>query len=241
MASIYIILGAAGSGRREILADLIANGLDASAPVRVYHTGEFDDSTFPAPVETQHWGISEGTLSVDTPETAPETVFFVADGRANPVDQMEIFAALIPRLGWKVARVLTVVHCSLLDQHPELGDWFKACIHFSDAALLARREGVSNAWLKRFTDAHKEACNPCALELVKKGTVENPARILLPEARRLSMVFDDTDPLDEMEFDEENLPDEPFDLKSKPDPYFERIPNGARRIQIPDIARFIAP
>jgi hypothetical protein len=41
-----------------------------------------------------------------------------------------------------------------------------------------------------------------------------------------------------MEFDEDNLPDEPFDLVVKPDPYFERLPSGVRRLQIPDIREF---
>jgi hypothetical protein len=173
-----------------------------------------------------------------SPETAPETVFIVTDGRNNPVDQMEILAALIRRLGWQVARVFTVVHCALLESNPTLAEWFKACIHFSDVALLNRRENVPNAWMKKFTDEYKEACNPCTFEIVKKGRVENPARILLPEPRRLSMIFDDTDPLDDMEFDEDNLPDEPFDLTAKPDPYFERNLSGARLIQLPDIGRF---
>jgi hypothetical protein len=153
---------------------------------------------------------------------------------------MEVLVALLAHLDWTVARVLTVVHCSLLEKHPELGEWFKACIHFSDVALLARRENVPNIWMKKFTDAHREACNPCLLELVKKGRVENAERVLIPEARRLSMVFDDTDPLDDMEFDEENLPDKPFDLVSKPDPYFERLPSGVRRMLMPDIREFLA-
>lgn len=258
MTSTYILLGTVGSGRREILADLIANGLmsvtssadtsSASVPtsssVRVYLPGEFDATARAAfatgsGVEVLAWGIANGNLSLDTPETAPETVFIVADGTQNPVDQMEVLTALLSRLGWTVARVLTVVHCALLERQPALAEWFKACIHFSDVALLARRENVPNAWMKKFIDGHTEACNPCLLELVKKGHATNAIRVLIPEARRLSMIFDDTDPLDDMEFDEDNLPEEPFDLVSKPDPYFERQLSGVRRIQLPDILEFL--
>jgi hypothetical protein len=250
MSSTYILLGTVGSGRREILADLIANGLSSTAiengkSTRVYLPGEFDATARAAfaaasGAETLAWGIADGNLMLETPETAPETVFIVADGTQSPVDQMEVFAALLPGLGWTVARVLTVVHCALLEKHPALAEWFKACIHFSDVALLARRENVPNIWMKKFTDAHTDACNPCLLELVKKGHAANAIRVLVPEARRLSMIFDDTDPLDDMEFDEEHLPEEPFDLVSKPDPYFERLLSGIRRIQLPDIREFLS-
>ena len=245
MTSVYIILGATGSGRREMLAGLVeaaAEGASARG-VRVYHAQEeafpAGENLLPPGVETRVWGVGGGHVFLDEPETAPEVVFMLGEGRASPVDQMEVLGALLPRLGWQVARVLTVVHCALLARHPELGAWFKACLHFSDVALLAQREGVPEAWMRAFAKAHKEACNPCALELVKRGRVENAARVLFPEARRLSMIFDDLDALDEMEFDEENLPDEPFDLKRAPDPYFERTTSGVRCLQLPDINAFL--
>jgi hypothetical protein len=244
MTSVYIILGAAGSGRREVLAGLVAEGVDGGARgVRVYHArGEvfpLGEAALPPGVEARVWGVDGERVFLDEPESAPEVVFVLGDGRANPVDQMEVLGALLPRLGWQVARVLTVVHCALLAGRPELGVWFKACLHFSDVALLARREGVSEAWMRAFARAHREACNPCALELVRRGRVENAARVLFPEARRLSMIFDDLDAVDEMEFDEENLPDEPFDLKRAVDPYFERTASGVRRLQLPDINAFL--
>ena len=39
-----------------------------------------------------------------------------------------------------------------------------------------------------------------------------------------------------MEFDEDNLPDEPFDLVRLVDKYFERDELGRRRIVTPEIA-----
>ena len=38
--------------------------------------------------------------------------------------------------------------------------------------------------------------------------------------------------------DDENIPDEPFDLTRKPDPYMERLANGARIKTIPDISEY---
>ena len=242
MTSAYIILGLTGSGRREILADLVINGLEGDA--RVYLTAEFDGTNEPPMpplpgVDYRCWGVAGGMVSLESPETAPETVFLLTNGRENPVDQMEILAALLPRVGWEVARVLTVVNCALLERHAALYEWYKACIHFSDVALLTCREKVKANWLRKFANAHREAHNPCLLESVTSGRLENAPRVLVHEARRLSMIFDDTDPLDDMEFDENNLPDEPFDLVGKPDPYLERAPNGTRRIQLPDISYYL--
>ncbi len=242
MTTAYIMLGAAESGRRKILADL-ADSIGEPESIRIYTPSrippaDWADLLSPE-TEVLPWGITDGTLSVAEPETAPETVFILTDGRANPVDQMEILAALLRNLGWEVARVLTVVHCRLLADHPALADWFKACIHFSDVALLGQRDSVPNSWIRDFLNGYKEACYPCLFELVKQGRVDNPARVLLPEPRRLSMIFDETDALDDMEFDEDNLPDEPFDLVAKPDPYFERTASGSRRILLPEISQFL--
>lgn len=243
MTSAYIMLGATGSGRRKIISDL-ADSLGSSETIRIYTPSNVPPEDWDTPAfsgaEILPWGIIDGNLSIANPETAPETVFILTDGHASPVDQMEILAALLRHLGWEVARVLTVVHCQLLAAHPELADWFKACIHFSDVALLSERDSVSNAWMRDFLNGYKEACVPCLFEMVKQGRVENPARVLLPEPRRLSMIFDETDALDDMEFDEDNLPDEPFDLVARPDPYFERTPAGTRCIKLPEITQYLS-
>ena len=55
---VYMILGAAGSGRRTVLLDLIADGLSAEAsPEVLLHEGESPDPAdekLPA-VESWHW------------------------------------------------------------------------------------------------------------------------------------------------------------------------------------------
>jgi hypothetical protein len=60
------------------------------------------------------------------------------------------------------------------------------------------------------------------------------------EPRRASLALDDLDAVDEMEFDEDNLPDEPFDLVRKADPYFARDASGRREILVPDIGPALA-
>jgi hypothetical protein len=64
----------------------------------------------------------------------------------------------------------------------------------------------------------------------------NPAEVIEGEPLRMSHIFDEIDAVDEMEFDEDNLPDEPFDLVRQPDKYFARDDYGRRLISVPDIA-----
>ena len=116
---------------------------------------------------------------------------------------------------------------------PESAEWLAACIHFSDVALLTNRADVSNAWVKAFIDGYKKDCFPCLFELVKKNRVDNPARVLDSTPRRMTMIFDEQDPIYDIEFDEENLPEEPFDLVAPPDPYLETTEAGDRKIVIP--------
>ena len=52
------------------------------------------------------------------------------------------------------------------------------------------------------------------------------------------MLFDDYDLIDDLEFDEENLPEEPFSLERKPDPYLEKLQNGNRKNPIPDVSEY---
>ena len=87
---------------------------------------------------------------------------------------------------------------------PKALAWFEACIHFSDIVLLNRREGVDNRWLRDFEAKYKKACNPARFLLLKRGRVANPPDVLDPQARRLSLYFDELIPIDEDEFDDMN-------------------------------------
>ena len=56
---------------------------------------------------------------------------------------------------------------------------------------------------------------------------------------RRTHIFDEIDAVDEMEFDEDNLPSEPFDLVRQPDKYFARDELGRRKILVPDITEVL--
>ena len=43
-----------------------------------------------------------------------------------------------------------------------------------------------------------------------------------------------------LDLDEENLPEEPFSLERKPDPYMLRLNNGMRAKPLPDVSEYAA-
>lgn len=263
-AHAYIILGASGSGRRAVLADLIENGLDDSArPVLLTAAGEPAAAeevakrlTGIATLIQGTWSAAEKGVSVgELPEGATH-VFMLVDGRMNPVDQIEAIHAWLPSAGLEMARIITVVNCQLASAHPELLRWYDACVHFSDVVLLNRREGVPNKWISDFTARYRKQHFPCLIEPVKKGELDNPALVLEPQARRMSMLFDadeawavpgDTAVVveDEDEDDEDGgartgADDDDADLIDAADPYIERLAGSGRRAkEIPDIAKFL--
>jgi hypothetical protein len=204
-------------------------------------TDEFDEKS-PA-VTRWNW---TGEFIVGALPTEATQVFFVTDGRASPVDQIEVFKAWIEAQGGELARVICVVNCQLAEKNPPLLLWYDACVHFSDVVLLNHREGVANKWLSDFQAHFKGQFLPCLFEMVKAGRVKNPAVVLDPQARRMSHVFDEevdwvfTDAEgDEIDEDEETEGDEEVEAKPEEDPYFARL-NGGRRVkEVPDVRKYL--
>jgi hypothetical protein len=243
---VYLILGPAGAGRREVVADLIASGLDegdrAAVLVPDREAADAVEARLPG---LGRWTGNGETIAATLPPEATH-VFFITDGRANPINQLEALKAWIEAQGGELARILCVVDCRLAERHPTLRAWFDACVHFADVVLLNRREGVANKWLSDFQAHFKSQFMPCLFEMVKAGRVKNARVVLDPQARRMSHVFDeDQDWIftnaegDEIEEDEETEGDEEVEAKPEEDPYFMRL-NGGRRVkEIPDIAKFL--
>jgi len=245
---VYLILGAAGSGRRDVIADLCEGGFDAADALAVMlPAGEAEDPADAKLPAVSRWTWSDGFILGTLPE-GKDIVFFVTDGARNPVDQIEVFKAWVEAQGGELARVICVVNAQLAEKHPPLLAWFEACIHFSDAVLFNRREGVANKWMSDFLEHFKKQYYPCVFEVVKAGHVKNPALVLEPQARRMSHVFDEEVDLvftnsegEEIDEDEDTGEegDEEIEAKPEEDPYFERR-NGGRRVrELPDIAKFL--
>lgn len=243
---VYVILGAAGSGRREVLADLIEGGLAQGdrAAVLLAATeapGEFD-AKLPG---LARWAWTGENIDGTLPEGVTH-VFLVTDGRTNPVDQLEVLPPWLEAQGAELGRIICVVNCALAEKHPPLLAWYEACVHFSDVVLLTRREGVANKWLSEFRAHFDGQFYPCLFELVKGGRVKNPALVLDPLARRMTHAFDaeqdwvftDADG-EELEEDEDSAGDEEVEVTAEVEPYFVRDAALRREKKIPDIAKFL--
>lgn len=242
MAEVYFILGAEGAGRREVVRDLIEGGFAEDEQVAIaLHTSEpatpvNDELTSRDATQLMTY---EDLRQIQTPADA-EAIFIVASGRGNPLDFIEAFGEWLEISGQSLARIITVVHCQLLHAQPKLELWHRACIHFSDVVLLNRREDVPNKWFSDFKKPYESDHYPCLFELVKKGHVKNPALILEPQPRRLSLAFDDDlDAIDLLEIDEDDLPEETIDLTRPTDPWLVRLPSGQWEKHLPDITKFL--
>jgi len=258
---VYLVLGTPGSGRRAVIADLINFGLDPNTDkAHVFLPGaEPTDAGAPpfASVSTWDWKPTTATVSADSTALPAGTthVFFVLDGTQNPVDQIEALKPWFSEQALEVGRVFTVVDCQLAEKHPVLATWFAACIHFSDVALLSRRESVANKWMSAFRRSFEDQCMPCLFEFVKDGRVKNPALLLDPVPRRLSQYFDASEwdglDLSDIEIGESDdddgdnprpLAKTELDPDDQPpvDPYLARQNNGRRLIELPDIRTYLA-
>jgi len=240
---IYLVLGAPGSGRREVLADLIEDGLEPAGQASVL----LADMESPNPFDERfpnltRWTWQDGQIAAPLPAVPP--VFFVADGRRNPVDQVEAFKLWLDEQGGILGRILCVMNVRLAEKHPPLMRWFEACAHFADVVLINRRDGVENEWLSSFLTRFRKQFPPTLLEVLKDGRVANPALILDPQARRMTHLFDfDDDPGCEIE----DGPDDGEEARSgevpnefsREDPYLVRRGGGRRLKELPDIGIYL--
>ena len=257
---VYLILGAAGSGRREVLADLIAGGLAETDRPATFLSDAEQASEHDAKLgQVVRWRwLPERQIEAPALPEGAGPVFFVTDGRANPVDQIEAFHGWLGAVGGELGRVLCVVHCRLAEKHSALLAWYDACVHFSDVALLHQRDGVANKWMGDFQKRYQAQFLPCLFEMVKHGGVKNPLMVLEPQARRMAHLFDEaesTEPVEHYELspgtvfidetgedtDIEALvnPTEEPEEPEEPDPYLARKQGGRRVKEIPDLRKYL--
>lgn len=228
----YLVLGTPSCGRRAAICDLISRGLyEKTSPALLMSNSE-EPSDFDAKLEKLAKVFRYGDLSVDEiPDLgACDVVFCMADSRADMISQIEKFKEICDRGVFRLVRILGFVDCSLYSlAFDECADFYDAMSHFSDCMILSNRSGVSGKDIKKIQKRYLDMCRPHIFQNeMKDGKLENPSAILIDEARRISMAFDDYDPIDELELDEDTLPQEPFTIEKKTDIYFEKTESGAR-------------
>lgn len=244
---VYLILGAAGAGCQEIVADVIDGGMDKDAAPVVF-VAESETETSPDGLEPETWKWNDvGEIDATWPAGVP-VGFFVSDGRGNPVDQVEAFKPWMASQGVELARVICVIHCNLIAAQAPLMVWYDACIHFSDIALLNRRENVENKWLSDYQSRFAKRHIPCLVEMMKKGRVKNPGLVLDQQARRLSHWFDEPESddwktlvaaMEDVIIEDEAADDPDEEASEEEDEYLARHPGGDRKKVIPKISEYL--
>lgn len=236
---LYLILGSAGSKRRLVLADLVGEGLMPNDRAAVLLSdGERADEAGDAAlaktgVPVERWTWTKPEMSFEVPEGVTH-LFLVADGRVNPVDQIEALREVLQmRTDVRLARVLFVADAQLLHAKPELEPWYDACAHYADVVLLTRVEGLDQKWVNGFERRYRDQYYPFLYEIVRRDALKNPAVLLVPEARRVAKVFDEDIALAD-ETDEEIEA-----AMAENDKYFARTRGGTRVEHIPNIATYL--
>lgn len=244
----YLVLGTPQSGRRPLVGGVVKNAMGEGDFCAVFVSGREAPSSADAGLENCE---NAEFVRYDSPDDALEklssldesrvtNVFFVADSHANLADQIEDFSRIVkesPRI--RLARIWGVLDCAMLARFPkECEAYADAVSHFADCLLLSNRTG--NAANKAANDVvvrYRKMCRPHLVEMLDKHfCADNPMEILVEEARRITMVFDEFSPEDDLDFDD--IPDEPFSLERKPDPYLEAYANGIRKKPVPDVLRY---
>ena len=244
---VYFVLGTPGSGRREIIRDLVENGLAEGerALVLVPHTdapnaAEATLATL-THAEIRRWSWQPPELpSVALSNAA--VVFFLSDATADPITQLEALKPWLEQHGAQLARVFCVVDCQLAEKQSALRPWFEACIHFADVVFLARRAGVDNKWMSDFIGHFKKESFPCHFIQLKKGDLPNPALVLDPTPRRITQYFDEGESyagvaITKEDGEEAEEGDDEFVIPE--DPYFVRNTADRREKELPDISHYL--
>jgi len=248
MIDSYVLLGSQNSGRRGVIANCIEMALSESNIAILISESEIESesekniSKFPnAKIlkykDTQD--AKEKFLSLSADDI--EFVFYVADSNQNVIDELEFLKNLNESNIIRIVRIWALVDCKLfLDNFEKMSPYYDALSHFCDCMLLSNRADLKGSQIEEILKRYKKLCHPHLIVYVKKDfKCDNPAILLVDEARRITMAFDAYDPVDELDLDEDNLPEEPFDLSKKEDPYFVRFENGMRSKTVPLINTFL--
>lgn len=245
----YFILGTSGSGRRGVAYDVIENALGDDDFCCVFVSEREAASDFDAKIDAAKCGgivrysdFSDAAEKVAMLDEKITSVIFIADSSQNIADSVEDFKAIVGGGKIRLARIWSVIDCAMLVKFPnECRVYADAISHFADCLLLSRRSGLENRDVNDIKLRYEKMCRPHLIEYVNKNyRVNNPIELMIEEARRITMVFDEFDAVDEIELDEENLPEEPFSLERKPDPYLARLISGMRENPIPDVSKYAA-
>jgi hypothetical protein len=245
---IFLFLGIQGSGRLEVIDDIIDGYYSADQQISVLYDHREDipsRSPFSNNVELVAYKIVDEQIKFPSAIPQSNILLILCNGSGNCIEFLEAIQKWTRNKKMSVNRVISIIHTQKVMAEPKIARWYDATIHFSDVALLNRRENVGDKDIRQFVlKYNKEKCMPCLFEFVKKGKIKNPAIALEGSPRRISQAFEEEDDFDYSEViitdenDEENPEEDDFmdEFRNAPEPYFKRLPNGRHEIEIPDIS-----
>ncbi len=236
----YIFIGSPENSRASVAAECVKNSLPESAKVLVlaHKTDTFDESLFAGTnAEVFRYETHEDVRGFLLENQNADCALIIANPLCNLADELEFYKDLNDIKTVRVVRIFGFVNCKLYTENPKLCEnYFDAVSHFSDCVLLDKTFEAKNTEVEKLKKRYKKMCLPHEVfTLNKNGLCKMPDVLLIDEARRLTFAFDDYDPIDEIELDEDTLPDEPFDIQCKQDEYFKRLDNNLRAKPIDDI------
>lgn len=244
----YLVIGTPTSGRRGVVWDAVERGSMEGEFSAVFVSSGETPSDFDAAIAgADNAGIIKYSDAADAAEKLGaldprkiSRVFYLADSSKSLADEIESFKGLACGGKIRLARIWSVVDCSMAEKFPkQTAKYVDMLSHFADCVLLSRRFGASGRSVEELRAQWEKMRRPHVVEYVDKNfRTKNPIELLIDEARRISMFFDEFDPVDELELDAENLPDEPFSLERKPDPYLARLPGGMRADPVENPAQY---
>ena len=240
---IYLLLGLPGSGRSECLMDILDGYYPKDLKVSVLHH-ESDEWTAnkPSNLEIVSYRMDNGKLLFPNGIPQSNILFIMNPSAGYIVDFLETIQIWCRNKKLLVTRVVTLAHMQKILSSDKVAAWYKVLIHFSDVVFLNHRQEVKDKEVRAFTEKYnKQESIPCLFEFVKKGRIKNPAIAVEGSPRRISQAFDEeeysfefgdvliTDENDNIIEDETEITD---DFQNAPEPYFERMPGGRRKIDV---------
>lgn len=240
----YFILSTAFSGRRGLCVDVCKNALSNCSVGVFISTSELSSDSDNELEKLENVKVVRYSSVEDSLEKLSvcgcEIVIYISDSSKNLADEVEAFKMLIDSGKISLARIWAIVDCKMNEMFTkECSGYIEALSHFADCLLLSQRSGVSNASVNELVARFKKQCKPHLLVYMDKhNSVANPIELTIEETRRISMLFDEYDPEDELDIDDDNLPEEPFSLERKPEPYLEKLQNGHRKNPIVDVSEY---
>ena len=241
----YLVLGTVGSGRLGTVYDIMQNGFMDGSFTAVFASANEPKGEFDAKISDADSGglitYADHSDVVNTLEGADAgkftNVIYIADSSKPLSEEIEFFKSLCDKRILHLCRIWGFIDCELFS-----ADWnfcepyFDAIAHFSDCVFLTNRSGLEPKQINAIKARYEKMCHPHLYIMVKNGFhVDNALEITIDEARRISMYFDDYDPVDELDLDEDNLPEEPFNLERKPDIYLQKDEGGKLLKPLPDL------